>query len=113
MGTRGTENGEFNTDNYKFSQTLELHGPKNQWVGNIVFSDNHMETIVSFFPNLILYNRTDDEEPRKDNIYAAEFNDFPLLGDEQAGNDQWMTLTGPAGLSQYTAPTLYYDPLVD
>ena len=32
IGTRGTENGEFDTDNYRFSQTLELHGPRNQWV---------------------------------------------------------------------------------
>lgn len=112
MGTRGTQNGEYDTDNYTFSQTLELHGARNQWVGNIVMSDNHTETIVSFFPALILYNRQDNEAPVKDNIYAAEFDDFPLLGDEQASNDQWMIMNGPDNVEQYLAGDLYYDPLV-
>jgi hypothetical protein len=123
IGTRGTENGEFgassssfgtgNSADYEFSQTLELHGPKNQWVGNVVFSDNHAETVVSFFPSLILYNRTDSEAPRKDNIYDAEFDDYPLLGDEEASNDQWLILNGVSGIGQYTAGELFYDPLVD
>lgn len=113
MGTRGTENGIFDDDQYRYSQTLELHGPKNQWVGNLVFSDNHTETIVSFFPNLILYNRTDDEAPVKDNIYDCEFDDYPLLGGPEASNDQWMVLNGPNGVEQYFTAELYYDPLLN
>jgi prepilin-type N-terminal cleavage/methylation domain-containing protein len=113
MGTRGTDNGEWDTDNYRFSQTLELHGPKNQWVGNIVYNDNHTDTELSFFPDLILYNRQDDDAPRKDNIYDAEFNDFPLYGDEQASNDNWLILNGPNGVEQYFTAELFYDPLVN
>lgn len=113
MGTRGTENGEFSTDNYKFSQTLELHGAKNQWVGNLVFQDNHTDTIVSFYPNQVIYQRQDSGTPTPDNIFAAEFNDFPLLGDEEAAGDTWLTLTGAAGMGKYTAPTRYYDVLLD
>jgi prepilin-type N-terminal cleavage/methylation domain-containing protein len=113
MGTRGTENGIFDADEYKFSVTLELHGPKNQWVGNIVFSDNHIESENSFFPDLILYNRFDNEAPVKDNIYAAEFNDFPLLGDEQASNDNFMVLNGPNGVESHATAELFYDPQVD
>jgi hypothetical protein len=113
IGTRGTENGNFDDIQYSRSQTLELHGPKNQWVGNVVFSDNHAETVVSFFPSLILYNRTDSEAPRKDNIYDAEFDDYPLLGTAEASNDQWLILNGENGIGQYTAGELFYDPLVD
>lgn len=114
MGTRGTENGEFSTDNYKFSQTLELHGAKNQWVGNLVFQDNHTDTIVSFYPNQVVYQGQEISSiPTPDNIFDAEFNDFPLLGDEEASGDTWLTLTGAAGMGQYTAPTRYYDLLVD
>ena len=112
MGSRGTENGDINNDNYRLSQTLELHGAKNQWVGNLVFQDNHTETVVSFYPNQVIYQRQDGNSPTPDNIFDAEFNDFPLYGDEQASGDTWLTLTGPAGLDQYTAPETFYDPLV-
>ena len=112
LGSRGTEDGEFDTDNYRFSQTLELHGPKNQWVGNLVFQDNHTESVVSFYPNMIIYQRQDAGTPTPDNIFAAEFNDFPLNGDEQASGDTWMTLSGE-GISQYECPVVYYDPLVN
>ena len=112
MGSRGTRNGEITTDEYRLSQTLELHGAKNQWVGNLVFQDNHTETVVSFYPNQVIYQRQDSGTPTPDNIFDAEFNDFPLNGDEHASGDTWLTLTGAAGLDQYTAPTTYYDPLV-
>ncbi len=94
LGSRGTKDGEFDTDEYRLSQTLELHGPKNQWVGNLVFQDNSTSSVVSFFPNMVVYQRLDAETPTPDNIYAAEFNDHPLLGDEQAGGDVWLTITG-------------------
>ncbi len=115
MGSRATENGEFDTDNYKFSPTLELHGPKNQWVGNVVMSDNSTQSLVSFFPRDILYfqNDSSDEAPYKDNIYDAEFADFPLLGDEEASQDQWMIINGENGVGQYTAGELFYDPLTN
>ncbi|MCZ6836553.1 MAG: prepilin-type N-terminal cleavage/methylation domain-containing protein, partial [Planctomycetota bacterium] len=106
IGTRGTENGEFDTDNYKFSQTLELHGPRNQWVGNIVLTDNSTSSLVSFFPQLVVYSPTDQGDPTKDNIYVAEFNDYPLLGDEQASNDEWMILNEEGGVDQYEAGNL-------
>ena len=112
MGSRGTENGDIANDNYRLSQTLELHGAKNQWVGNLVFQDNHTETVVSFYPNQVIYQPQTSGTPRPDNIFDAEFNDFPLNGDEAASGDTWLTLTGAAGLDQYTAPTTYYDPLV-
>lgn len=113
MGSRGTKNGEITTDEYRLSQTLELHGAKNQWVGNLVFQDNHTETVVSFYPNQVIYQRQDSGTPTPDNIFDAEFNDFPLNGDEAASGDTWLTLTGPSGLGQYTATETFYDPLVD
>jgi hypothetical protein len=115
IGTRGTENGEFDTDNYTFSPTLELHGAINQWVGNLVMSDNSTQTLVSFFPNAILYflNDANDEAPRKDNIFDSEYNDFPLLGNAEASADQWMILNGENGVGRRTAGELFYDPLTN
>ena len=113
IGTRGTMNGAFDTDDYKFSPTLEMHGPRNQWVGNLTMSDNSSQTLVSFFPRDILYFRQDDEAPRKDNIYNPEYADFPLLGGPEASADQWMLLNGPNGIDRYVAGELFYDPLTN
>jgi prepilin-type N-terminal cleavage/methylation domain-containing protein len=113
LGTRGTRNGIFDGPEYKFSPTLEMHGARNQWVGNVVMSDNSTQTFNSFFPRDILYFRQDDEAPRKDNIYNPEYADFPLLGDEEASADQWMLLNGPNGIGRYVAGELFYDPLTN
>jgi prepilin-type N-terminal cleavage/methylation domain-containing protein len=66
---------------YRNSYTLELHGPRQQWVGNMVFADNHTDTLNGFFAGGIAY------EPNQfgctqmpDNIYAAEFRDYQLPG---------------------------------
>ncbi len=40
---------------YESSPTLELHGGKRQWVGNICFNDNHMEQLGNFFPQLTTF----------------------------------------------------------
>ena len=68
-------------DNYTKSPTLELHGPKDQWVGNVVFSDNHTEQIENFFPSQTTYEPTDGSGgPVKDNIFASEFGTSPRDG---------------------------------
>ena len=94
LSTRGTDNGEFgetasgnigpwgtgDPQDYTFSQTLELHGPKQQWYGNVVFSDNHAETIDNFFPALTNFERRDSIAGAvKDNIFSFE-DDNPALG---------------------------------
>lgn len=76
IGTRGTENGSIDEEFYKFSQTLELHGPDKEWNGNICFSDNHTDTLKSFYPVSTGYIPNNSATIQKDNIFDKEFNDF-------------------------------------
>lgn len=93
LGTRGTEDGAPPGDpKYDKSQTLLLHGPKRQWVGNICFADNHMETLNNFFPALTTYEAIQGTGgPVKDNIFAAEFDDHPDGND--AAPDAYLGIT--------------------
>ncbi len=75
---------------YDRSPTLLLHGPRRQWVGNICFSDNHMEILENFYPQLTTYERAGGSlGPQKDNIFAAEF-DSPR--GKEAAADAWLAV---------------------
>ena len=110
IGTRGTRDGQTTGDDYKFSQTLELHGPDKEWNGNVCFSDNHTETLKSFYPTSSGYT-PGNGFIQKDNVYDHEFSDF----DEEGflSNDNYMimyeVLAGDA--SDSGAPTPLYDDL--
>ena len=107
LSTRGTENGEFQGGPYARSITLELHGPEREWVGNIVFNDNSASTINNFFPATVNYEPQDGFNPlEKDNIFAAEFNDFTP---NSASGDTWLVLT-TGGTTEDTVNPVY-DPL--
>ena len=77
LSTRGTFNGVLDGDDYIRSYTLLLHGGEKQWVGNVCYSDNHVETTKSFYPGIVAYEPQEANGQRtKDSIFAAEFNDF-------------------------------------
>lgn len=77
LSTRGTNLGEFTGDQYNRSYTLSLHGGNKEWVGNVVFADNHTETISSFFPSLTSYEpAVANGQLQRDNIFRGEFSDF-------------------------------------
>ena len=86
LGSRGPYNGcitwpvsgvspvpNFNTDNYKKSYTLEMHGSPKEWEGNICYADNHTEFTANFYPNQSAYTCGDMAGPRNDNIFAPDF----------------------------------------
>ena len=54
IGNRGVKNGATSivsgTDDYSTSKTLEIHGAKNEWEGNVCYNDNHMMYIRTFTP---------------------------------------------------------------
>ena len=92
ISTRGTENGDFQSELYSQSQTLELHGPRQQWVGNVVFNDNHTETVDNFFPALTSYERLDSQTGAiKDNIFTFEDDRGANL--EKASADAWLVMS--------------------
>ncbi|MHC5004502.1 MAG: type II secretion system protein [Planctomycetota bacterium] len=95
FSTRGTRDGALSDEQYEQSPTLLLHGPKKEWVGNIVFNDNHAETINSFFPSVTSYEPQDGVSSlSKDNIFRAEFDDFPE--GPQASGDAFMVICDSA-----------------
>ncbi len=76
---------------FENSPTLELHGGKRQWVGNICFNDNHMEQLGNFFPQLTTFEEAATPEgPQKDCIFAAEF-EHPL--GNAAAADAWLVVS--------------------
>jgi len=87
LGTRAVWRGLPPGDNkHNRSPTLRLHGPKKQWVGNVIFADNHLELLQNFYPAQTLYE-LDDGTTQKDNIYNYEFPD------EKAEADAWMVVS--------------------
>jgi prepilin-type N-terminal cleavage/methylation domain-containing protein len=103
FGTRGTggaysvapaspNGGAMSGVDYDKSPTLQLHGPKQQWDGHVLFNDNHAETLSSFFAPLCVYLANNSINQRKDNIYAAEFADYPTTGSYQGSGDGWMAM---------------------
>jgi prepilin-type N-terminal cleavage/methylation domain-containing protein len=96
-GTVGSPNGgAYSGNEYERSPTLELHGPKNQWVGHVVFNDNHAETLNTFFASLSVYLPQNSILAARDNMYAAEFNDYPTLGSYQGSGDAWLGMSSAA-----------------
>jgi len=104
FGTRGTggsylgspNGGAMTGTDYDKSPTLQLHGPKQQWQGHVVFNDNHAETIVNFFAPLSTYLAQNSIQMRKDHLYCAEFNDYPSTGTFQGSNDNWLCMSSAA-----------------
>lgn len=121
FGTRGTGGsylgqafgGAMTGDDYTKSPTLDLHPPKKQWDGHVVFNDNHAETISgSFFAPLCTYLAQNSINMTKDNFFAAEFNDYAAVpgGGPRASNDCWMGMfTNPDTTGNQLTPK--FDPL--
>lgn len=90
VSSRGPREGATTGTEYTASPTLELHGPEDLWAGNVVFADNHVEYITNFFPTSTNYLPTNSVSARKDNIFAAEFNDY---GENMASADAYQVIT--------------------
>jgi prepilin-type N-terminal cleavage/methylation domain-containing protein len=91
LGTRAVWRGLPPGDNrHNRSPTLRLHGPKNKWIGNIIFADNHLETLENFYPVQTTYQPDDGSGAvLKDNIFNYE---FPYDPDGRAAPDAWLVI---------------------
>lgn len=100
IGTRGVGTGfgtdvvDVSDDAYKFSPTLELHGPRKQWNGNLTFNDGHSVSVESMYPLGVSYEPADGGLPHRDHVFAAEFEDQadPQL-DGRASGDAWLVIS--------------------
>ena len=50
VGNRGVQDGSYDDLIYNASKTLEIHGGRRSWEGNIVYNDNHVAYETSFTP---------------------------------------------------------------
>ncbi|MHC4413998.1 MAG: type II secretion system protein [Planctomycetota bacterium] len=112
VGTRGTEDGLGpGEDEYERSPVILLHGGRRQWVGNVCFNDNHMETLGNFFPQLTTFEPANSSQgPQKDNIFAAEFEDNP--NGNEASSDAWLVIARAAHSNGHQVSETY-DKLLD
>ena len=104
MGTRGVERGlpPYHPE-HDTSPTLRLHGPKNQWVGNVIFADNHLEQLQNFYPAQTLYE-LNDGTTQKDNIFNYE---FPFDPDNRGAPDAWLVISTVAAPDGNTVDEKY------
>jgi prepilin-type N-terminal cleavage/methylation domain-containing protein len=123
LGTRGT-GGQFNLGgfsgpggaltgpDYELSPTLELHGPKQQWIGNIVFADNHIEQLDGFFPALTSHDSGTGTGKKKDNIFSCEFPDGPSGNTRHSSSDAWLVFTRAQNQTEFSVNPMW-DPLLN
>lgn len=117
-GPQGSGPGGAITGNdYNFSPTLELHGAKRQWVGNVVYNDNHTDSHTSFFPSATFYEPQLTGAagfPKQDNIFSAEFND--VQGTNLLSGDAFLSISismSNANPSANSVPTNIWDRLTN
>lgn len=59
-------------DNYIHNYATQLIGPRQEWNGNAVFADNHVEGIISNFPEGVTYE-CGGMPAKRDDIFDADF----------------------------------------
>ena len=106
LGTRGPDVTNLDPADYLRSPTYRFTKPYDQWLGNIAFSDNHVETLMTFYPQMTAY-LSDRNRDIKDNIFSADF-DHP--NGPQAAADAFLAIYTAA--TQFTVQDVY-DPLLD
>ena len=106
LGTRGPDVTNLDPADYHRSPTYRFTKPYDQWIGNIAFSDNHVQTLQTFFPQVAAYQSATDDNTT-DNIFSADF-DHP--NGPQAAADAFLAIYTAA--TQFTVQDVY-DPLLD
>ncbi len=90
IGTRGVEDGSLDENIYYRSVTLEFHGGRKEWVGNVAFNDNHTERLDTFFPEGLNYQI--DNTSFADNIFKDDTGDGDGGPGQQGGFDIWLVI---------------------
>jgi len=111
IGNRGVENGSLDADIYLTSKTLQIHGGRKEWLGNVCFNDNHVQVENGFTPEGVNYQLSGDYNP--DNLFRNDSGQSETSGD---GFDIWLAISrqlipGAGGLDDVTGytPTLSWD----
>ena len=94
IGNRGVRQGDFaNQTEYNASLTLQIHGGKKEWDGNVVFNDNHVIVSKTFLPEGVNYVSAGNT--KADNIFKNDYAaDNGLAVNSALGGDGWLVMIG-------------------
>ena len=70
VGNRGVKDGSYAANDYNKSKTLEIHGGRNSWEGNICYNDNHVNFEQNFTPEGC--SKLGPNQDVADNIFKEE-----------------------------------------
>ncbi len=65
LGTRGPDVTNLDPADYHRSPTYRFTKPYDRWLGNIAFSDNHVETLQTFYPQMTANPSDSDRHARR------------------------------------------------
>ncbi len=106
LSNRGVEDGndQPGSQDYAQSITLKLHGGREQWVGNVLYNDNHIEVEDSFWPDGLTY--FDPLDPQisslPDNLFRNQTSSAG--NDSGTGFDIWLTIVSGINVDCNLAP---------
>lgn len=92
VANRGVKEGSLADADYNNSITLETHGGRKEWLGNICYNDNHMEVSKTFKPESLTY--TNGTTINADNIFK---NDLFAATSPQ-GTDAYLIMVARNGM---------------
>lgn len=87
VGNRGVKNGSLQEDEYLDSITIETHGGRKQWLGNIIYNDNHVAVENTFTPEGLIYRQ--NGLTQFDNLFK---NDMGTGPSDYSGSDSWLAI---------------------
>lgn len=94
IGNRGVQHGKFDDPAaYNASLSLQIHGGRKEWMGNVVFNDNHVIVTNTFIPEGVDVTINNVSQP--DNIFKNDF--FPNTNNAQ-GTDAWLVIIKNNGM---------------
>jgi len=90
IGNRGVTGGSLQANDYYQSVTLEIHGSKKEWDGNIGYNDNHVVFEKTFTPDGVNYFDRVLNQTLPDNLYKNDAGGNQSTG---KGHDDWLTIS--------------------
>jgi prepilin-type N-terminal cleavage/methylation domain-containing protein len=113
VGNRGVKNGVITEQDYNKSLTLQTHGKKDDWDGNICYNDNHVVYSKTFKPENVYYKAAVTGEPTQDNIFANDSQGAQGAFSPK-GEDAWLiVVANPGGLTVQNNQVSFLNPLWD
>ncbi|MFO0872634.1 MAG: type II secretion system protein [Phycisphaerales bacterium] len=104
VGNRGVKDGSLNATDYNASKTLEIHGTRKKWEGNICFNDNHVKFLETFTPEGLDITINGVVQP--DNIFKEDSTSGGTVG---SGGDCWLVMCKAITNATNPTPTLTWD----